>query len=321
MSEKIALILGVDGQDGSYLAEFLLDKNYVVVGWIPSTISVKLDNIQHILDRIELTKGNLLDQESLEQCISQYYPDEIYNLASPSSPSASWSSPVIVGEVAGLGVARLLKAVRKIRPDARFYQASTSELFGEPTVSPQNEAIPFHPRNPYGVAKLYAHYMVMNYRAEHHIFAVNGILYNHESPRRGLEFVTRKITYTAARIKLGLETKLPLGNLDARRDWGFAGDYVEAMWLMLQLDAPQDFVIGSGESHSVRDFCAIAFEHLGLDYREYVLEDKNFFRPSEQVQLVADPSKAGVILGWWPKTPFKDLVIKMVDADMTFVRQ
>ena len=311
-----ALILGVNGQDGSYLAEFLLDKGYEVIGWIPSTIPVTLENIQHILGKIILTSGDLLDQNSLNASIEEYRPDEIYNLASPSSPSTSWNATVQVGEVTALGVARLLEAIRLVHPKARLFQASSSELFGNPMEVPQKETTSFCPRNPYGIAKLYAHWMTVNYRKYYGLFAVSGILYNHESPRRPLEFVARKITHGAASIKLGLVKELRLGNLDARRDWGFAGDFVEAMWLMLNQDDPQDFIIGTGESHSVCEFLDEAFRYINMDWHEYVRIDPGHFRPEEGRILQSDPEKAQQVLGWEPRVNFKDLVRIMVDADM-----
>ena len=311
-----ALILGVDGQDGSYLAEFLLGQEYQVVGWVPSTIPVNLENIHEIQDQIELIEGDLGDQDSLLGCLEEHQPDEIYSLASPSSPFASWNSPVKVGDIAALGVARLLEAVRKVIPKAHFYQASSSELFGTPVEIPQNENTPFHPRNPYGIAKLYAHWMTVRYREQHGLFAASGILFNHESPRRGLQFVTRKITRRVAEIKLGLADSLPLGNLEARRDWGFAGDYVRAMWMMLQYEHPEDFVIGTGETHSVREFCQVAFAQVELDYQEYVRRDERFYRPVEPAQLVANAEKARSRLGWEPRVDFDQLVQMMVDADL-----
>ncbi len=311
-----ALILGVDGQDGSYLAELLLGKGYQVVGWLPATIKVSLKNIEPILERITLTEGDLRSQSSLIECLEEHRPDEIYNLAAPSSPYESWNAPVAVGDIAGLGVARLLEAVRLVTPRAHFYQASSSELFGDPLEVPQRETTPFRPRNPYGIAKLYAHWSTARYRERHGLFAVSGILFNHESPRRGEHFVTRKIARRAAQIKLGLEQRLLLGDLDARRDWGFAGDYVRAMWMMLHTENPQDYVVGTGETHSVREFCELAFAHLGLDYRDYVLVDERFIRPAETAQLVADPCKVQDELGWAPNVSFEQLVHMMVDTDI-----
>jgi len=312
-----ALVLGINGQDGSYLGELLLERGVEVIGWIPSSIPVSLEGIQHIIKRIQLVEGSLSDQEDINGCIEEHRPDEIYNLASPSSPATSWVSTVEVGDIAGLGVARLLEAIRVIRPAAHFYQASSSELFGNPIDVPQNEKTPFRPKNPYGIAKLFAHWLTVRYRQEYGLFAVSGILFNHESPRRGLQFVTRKITHTAAKIKLGLESELRLGNLDARRDWGFARDYTEAMWLMMQQEAAGDFVIGAAETHSVREFCELAFGFLDLDYRDYVVQDPQFYRHLETRQLVADYSKAFKKLGWHPNLKFEELVKLMVDADLT----
>lgn len=311
-----ALITGVNGQDGSYLAEYLIDKSYQVIGWVPDFPGINLINIAHLLDKITLVRGNLLDQSGLMALFQNYFPDEIYHFASPSSPSASWNNAIEVGEAAGLGVARLLEAMRQHTPNARFYQASSSELFGNPVEVPQNENTPFHPRNPYGVSKLYAHWMIKNYRDRYGLFAVAGILYNHESPRRGDQFVTRKITREAARIKAGLADELSLGNLEARRDWGYAGDYIEAIYAIIQQDNPEDYVIGTGRTHSVRDFCEQAFASLDLDYRDYVRVDPAFYRPDESRQLVADPTKAKEKLGWEPKTDFASLVQLMVEADL-----
>lgn len=311
-----ALVLGINGQDGSYLGELLLERGVEVVGWIPSSIQVSLGDIQHIIKRIQLVEGSLSNQEAINVCLEEHRPDEIYNLASPSSPFASWNSTVEVGNIAGLGVARLLEAIRVVHPAAHYYQASSSELFGNPVDVPQNETTPFQPRNPYGIAKLYAHWLTVRYRQEYGLYAASGILFNHESPRRGLQFVTRKITYTASKIKLGLESELRLGNLDARRDWGFAGDYTEAMWLMMQQEAASDFVIGTAETHSVREFCELAFGFLNLDYRDYVFQDPQLYRPLETRQLVADYSNASIKLGWHPKMKFEELVKLMVDADL-----
>jgi len=313
---KTSLIFGVDGQVGSYLADLLLEKDYQVVGWVPDTVPVSYDNIQHILDRITLVSGDLGDQGSVMRVMADVMPDEVYNMAAPSFPAGSWGETVLVGDIAGLGVARILEAMRLIKPEAHFYQASTSELFGEPVEEPQNELTPFHPRNPYGIAKLYAHWNTVRYREHYGMYTVAGIMYNTESPRRGVNFVTRKIARGAARIKKGLAHDLHLGSLSARRDWGYAGDYVQAMWLMLQGDQPQDFVIGSGVAHSVEDFCKLAFAALDLDYREYVVQDPRFIRPPESAQLVADPSKAHRELGWQPATSFEELVRMMVEAEM-----
>lgn len=315
-----ALIVGVDGQDGSYLAELLLEKGYTVIGWVPENIQVSLDNISHIQDSIQVIKGDLRSQESMDACVKLHKPDEIYNLASPSAPAQSWNIPVAVGDITALGVARLLEAIRRHHPAARFYQASSSELFGNPAEVPQNEGTPFHPRNPYGMAKLHAHWLTVNYRNKYGLYAVSGILFNHESPRRGLGFVTRKITRGVVQIKGGFADELRLGNLDARRDWGFAGDYVRAMWMMLQQNEPDDYVIGTGQTHAVKDFCRIAFAHLGLDYQDYVVVDPKFYRPDEARQLVADPSKAKVSLGWSPQLSFAELVQTMVEAEFNNIQ-
>jgi len=317
---KRALIFGADGQDGSYLAEFLLAKGYRVIGWIPEHVPVSQENIAHLGDQIELVKGNLCDQASLIRCLEETLPDEIYNLAAPSFPASSWDSTVIVGDIAGLGVARILEAMRQVVPEAHFYQASSSEIFGAPVEVPQTEATPFHPRNPYGIAKLYAHWITARYRDHYKLFAVSGILYNHESPRRGTQFVTRKITRKAAEIKLGLARDLPLGDLEACRDWGYAGDYVEAMWLMLQAPKAGSYVIGTGVVHSVRQFCDLAFGCLDLDYRQYVVQDLALVRAPEQAQLVADASKARRELHWEPKVSFEELVKMMVLSDYHALR-
>jgi GDPmannose 4,6-dehydratase len=313
---KKALILGVNGQDGSYLAELLLGKEYQIIGWIPESVPISFDNIHHFKDKITITEGDLNDQDSANDCIEEYRPDEVYNLAAPSVPAVSWKSAVQTGEIAGIGALRFLEAIRCVYPRAHFYQASSSEIFGNPPETPQNENTPFHPRNPYGMAKLYAHWATVNYRQHYNLFAVSGILFNHESPRRTLEFVTRKIAQAAARIKAGLENELLLGNLDSRRDWGFAGDYVEAMWKMLNRSDPQDFVIGTGETHSIREFLDEAFGYLNLDWHEYVRIDHDLFRPEEDGILQSDPMKAQQVLGWQAKMTFKDLVRIMVDADL-----
>ena len=311
-----ALILGVNGQDGSYLTELLLSKDYQVVGWVPDGIPVSFENIQHVLDQITIVKGDLGSQESLFELIEEHRPDEVYNLASPSSPSASWNDVVNVSDITATGVARLLEAIRLVHPTARFYQASSSEMFGDPVESPQNENTPFQPRNPYGIAKLHAHWLTVNYRERYGLFAVSGILYNHESPRRGLNFVTRKITNGAAKIKFGLANELCLGNLDARRDWGFAGDYVEAMWLMLQQEYPDEYVVGTGVTHSVREFCEAVFAYLDLDFQEYVKVTPVFFRPTEECLLVADCHKGKDNLDWEPKVSFVQLVQMMVKSEL-----
>ncbi|WP_309669634.1 GDP-mannose 4,6-dehydratase [Gemmatimonas sp.] len=313
---KTALITGITGQDGSYLAELLLAKGYRVVGVVRRSSTTPYERIAHLVDRVELVSADLLDQTSLTDVVHETQPDEIYNLAAQSFVQTSWTQPVLTGEFTALGVTRMLEAMRKAAPKSRFYQASSSEQFGKVVETPQRESTPFYPRSPYGVAKVYGHWITVNYRESFNLFAVSGILFNHESPRRGLEFVTRKITDAVARIKLGLQHELRLGNLEARRDWGFAGDYVDAMWRMLQLDEPDDFVIGTGETYSVRDFCVAAFGAVDLDYLEYVKQDEKFFRPAEVDLLVADPSKAEQRLGWTPKVPFAELVSMMVAADL-----
>ncbi len=317
----VALITGITGQDGSYLAEFLLKKNYKVVGMVRRSSTVTFERIAHIQDSITLEQGDLHDQSSLVDLLENYQPDEIYNLAAQSFVPTSWNQPVLTGEVTAMGVTRLLEAVRQVTPKTRFYQASSSEMFGKVQEVPQCETTPFYPRSPYGVAKAYSHFITVNYRESHDLYAVSGILFNHESPRRGLEFVTRKVSYYASRIKLGLDKKLPMGNLEAERDWGFAGDYVEAMWLMLQRDQAEDFVIGTGVTHSVRKLCELAFDHLGLDYKDYVVRDERLIRPAEVDQLIADPRKAHAILGWEPTVDFDALITMMVDADLKRLRK
>ena len=313
---KVALVTGVTGQVGSYLAEFLLRKGYQVIGMVHRTSAVSYQNIAHIQDQVKIVVGDLLDQGSLYEIMDQYHPDEIYNLGGLSNVPLSWTRAVLTADSAALGVTRILDCMRHVAPEARFYQASTSEIFGAPDESPQNERTRLNPRNPYGVAKAYGHLITGNYRKQYGLYAVSGILYNHESPRRSLGFVTRKITHSAVKIKLGLADKLHLGNLEAKRDWGFSGDYVQAMWKMLQQDQAEDYVVGTGVAHSVREFCQIAFDALDLDYRDYVVEDPAFFRPVEQVQLVADPSYAKSKLGWEPEVDFDGLVRMMVAADM-----
>ncbi len=313
---KTALITGITGQDGSYLAELLLAKGYHVVGVVRRSSTTPYERIAHLVDKIELVSADLLDQTSLTDVVQATKPVEIYNLAAQSFVQTSWQQPVLTGEFTALGVTRMLEAMRKAAPSARFYQASSSEQFGKVVETPQRESTPFYPRSPYGVAKVYGHWITVNYRESFDLFAVSGILFNHESPRRGLEFVTRKITDGVARIKLGLQKELRLGNIDARRDWGFAGDYVEAMWRMLQQDTPDDYVIGTGETYAVREFLEMAFGSVGLDYREFVVHDERFFRPAEVDLLVADPSKAKAQLGWTPQVSLKQLVEMMVDADM-----
>src|ERR671914_1040355 len=311
-----ALITGVTGQDGSYLAEFLLEKGYRVVGIIRRSSTTPYERIAHLVDHVELVSADLLDQHSLVEALGACAPDEIYNLAAQSFVQTSWKQPVLTGEFTALGVTRMLEAMRHVVPKARFYQASSSEQFGKVLETPQRESTPFYPRSPYGVAKVYGHWITVNYRESYGLYAVSGILFNHESPRRGLEFVTRKVSDAAARISLGLQKELRLGNLDARRDWGFAGDYVEAMWRMLQQDVPEDYVVGTGHTCSVRDLCAAAFATVDLDYRDYVVQDPRFFRPAEVDLLVADASKAAAKLRWEPKVSFPELVRMMVEADL-----
>jgi GDPmannose 4,6-dehydratase len=313
---KRALVTGVTGQDGSYLAELLLGKGYEVFGLVRRASTETRERLEGVLDRVHFVRGDLSDQGSLLDAMEEARPDEVYNLAAQSFVGDSWKEAVYTGDVDALGVTRLLEATRRVVPTARFYQASSSEMFGKVHETPQSETTPFHPRSPYGVAKVYGHYITLNYRESFDMFASCGILFNHESPRRGLEFVTRKISDGVARIKLGLAEDLALGNLDAKRDWGFAGDYVEAMWLMLQHDAPDDFVVGTGETHTVREFCEIAFGHVDLDYGRYVKQDPRFMRPAEVDLLLADPGKAKRVLGWEPKVTFRGLVEMMVDADV-----
>lgn len=316
-----ALITGITGQDGSYLAEFLLDKGYEVYGVIRRSSTERFERIAHIQDKITLIQADLTDQVSVIEAIQQAEPDEVYNLAAQSFVPTSWKQPILTGDVTALGVTRVLEAIRVVNPRIRFYQASSSEMFGLARESPQNEQTPFHPRSPYGVAKVYGHMITVNYRESYNLFACSGILFNHESPRRGLEFVTRKITYGVARIYHGLQDELLLGNLEARRDWGFAGDYVEAMWLMLQQDEPDDYVIASEESHSVREFCELAFSYVGLDWTKYVKVDQRFYRPAEVHVLLGNCSKAKAKLGWRKKHSFEDLVRMMVDADLQLVQR
>jgi len=316
MSKKRALVTGITGQDGSYLAEFLLSQGYEVLGMVRRSSTVNFDRIRHYQDQVTIVQGDLLDQMSLLDILREYRPQEVYNLAAQSFVPTSWKQPVLTGEFTALGVTRVLEAIRIVDPEIRFYQASSSEMFGKVREVPQNESTPFYPRSPYGVAKVYGHWITVNYRESYNIFACSGILFNHESPRRGLEFVTHKVTYGAARIKLGLDHELRLGNLDARRDWGYAGDYVKAMWLMLQQDEPDDYVIATGETHSVRELCEIAFGYLDLDWRDYVVSDPKFFRPAEVDLLVGDAGKARAKLGWEPTVSFEELIRMMVDADM-----
>jgi GDPmannose 4,6-dehydratase len=320
MADRTALITGITGQDGSYLAELLLAKGYRVVGVVRRSSTTHYERIGHLEGRIELVSADLLDQHSLVDAVRECKPDEIYNLAAQSFVQTSWRQPVLTGEFTALGVTRMLEAALKAAPDARFYQASSSEMFGKVVETPQRESTPFYPRSPYGVAKVYGHWITVNYRESFGMYAVSGILFNHESPRRGLEFVTRKVTDAAARIKLGLQTELLLGTLDARRDWGFAGDYVDAMWRMLQPDQPDDFVIGTGKTYSVRDLCETAFAVVGLDWQDFVRQDQRFMRPAEVDLLVADPSKAERELGWTPTVTFPQLVAMMVEADLDRLR-
>ncbi len=314
-----ALITGITGQDGSYLAEFLLEKGYQVIGMVRRSSTVNFDRIKDIQDEITIVPGDLLDQVSLIEILREHRPQEVYNLAAQSFVPTSWNQPVFTGEVTALGVTRILDAIRLVDPEIRFYQASSSECFGKVQETPQNEESPFYPRSPYGVAKVYGHWITVNYRESYHIFACSGILFNHESPRRGLEFVTRKVSHGAAKIKLGLANRLPMGNLESRRDWGFTGDYVRAMWLMLQQDKPDDYVIATGVAHSVRDLLEEAFGYLGLDYRDYVTVDPCLIRPAEVDYLVGDASKARRVLGWEPTVTFEELVQMMVEADLALL--
>jgi GDPmannose 4,6-dehydratase len=311
-----ALITGITGQDGSYLAELLLARGYRVVGVVRRTSHDSYERIQHLVGRVEIVPADLLDQHSLQVVVAETRPDEVYNLAAQSFVPTSWNQPVLTGEFTALGVTRLLDAIRLVKPDTRFYQASSSEMFGKVRETPQRETTPFHPRSPYGVAKVYGHHITVNYRESYGMFAVSGILFNHESPRRGLEFVTRKVSYGVARIALGQADHLALGNLDAKRDWGFAGDYVDAMWRMLQQDGPDDYVVGTGVHHSVRQCCEIAFGHVGLDWSRYVRHDPRFERPAEVDTLLADPAKARERLAWTPQVTFEALMRMMVDADL-----
>ena len=317
---KTALITGITGQDGSYLAELLLGKGYRVVGMTRRSSTVANERVAHVLDRIEMVEGDLLDQASLVEALHASNPDEVYNLAAQSFLPTSWNQPVLTGEFTGLGVTRVLEAVRHVNPAIRFYQASSSEMFGKVREVPQNELTPFYPRSPYGVAKAYGHFLTVNYRESYGLFAVSGILFNHESPRRGLEFVSRKVTDGVARIANGLADTLAMGNLDAERDWGFAGDYVEAMWLMLQRDEPRDYVISTGEAHTVRELCRIAFDRVGLDYQRHVIVDPKLYRPAEVDHLRGDSTRARDELGWQPRVSFRDLIEMMVDADVARIQ-
>jgi GDPmannose 4,6-dehydratase len=318
---KRALITGITGQDGSYLAEFLLTQGYEVIGMVRRSSTVNFERIEQIQSQVTLATADLLDEVSLINLLREYQPHEVYNLAAQSFVQTSFSQPVFTGEVTALGVTRILDAIRIVNPEMRFYQASSSEMFGKVVEVPQTEQTPFYPRSPYGVAKVYGHWITVNYRESYNMFACSGILFNHESPRRGLEFVTRKISHAVARIKLGLDQELRLGNLEARRDWGFAPDYVRAMWLMLQQNEPDDYVVATGETHSVREFVEAAFNHVGLNYRDYVVQDERYMRPAEVDLLVGDPTKARTELGWQPEVTFEGLVKIMVDADLATLKE
>jgi GDPmannose 4,6-dehydratase len=323
MSEKTALITGITGQDGSYLAEFLLEQGYRVIGMVRRSSTVNFDRIAHLqeTEALKIVQGDLLDQMSLIDILREHRPAEVYNLAAQSFVPTSWRQPVLTGEFTALGVTRVLDAIRIVNPETRFYQASSSEMFGKVMEVPQKESTPFYPRSPYGVAKVYGHWITVNYRESYNLYACSGILFNHESPRRGLEFVTHKVTYAAARIKLGLQEKLHLGNLDARRDWGYAGDYVQAMWLMLQQDEPDDYVVATGETHSVRELCQVAFECVNLNWEDYVVVDEKFYRPAEVDLLIGDSGKAHAKLGWEPIVTFRELVELMVEADLAALHE
>jgi GDPmannose 4,6-dehydratase len=316
MDRKVALITGITGQDGSYLAELLLSKGYKVYGMVRRASVDKFERIAHIMDKIELIQGDLLDQYSLISALKKAQPSEVYNLAAQSFVPTSWAQPVLTSEFTAIGVTRMLESIRLVDPKIRFYQASSSEMYGKVLETPQTEVTPFYPRSPYGVAKVYGHYITVNYRESYNLFAVSGILFNHESPRRGLEFVTRKVTDGVARIKLGLSKELRLGNLDAQRDWGFAGDYVEAMWLMLQQDTPDDYVIATGQTQTVKELVRVAFDHAGLDWEKHVVLDPAFIRPAEVDLLIGDPAKAKKKLGWSPKVSFEQMIRMMVDSDI-----
>ena len=316
-----ALITGITGQDGSYLAEFLLEKGYEVIGMVRRTSTVNFERIKHIQDQITLVPGDLMDQVSIIDILREHRPNEVYNLAAQSFVPTSWSQPVLTGEVTALGVTRVLDAIRIVDPTIRFYQASSSEMFGKVRETPQTEDTPFYPRSPYGVAKVYGHWITVNYRESYDLFACSGILFNHESPRRGLEFVTHKVTHGVARIKLGLANELRMGNLDSQRDWGYVEDYVRAMWLMLQQDGPDDYVVATGETHSVQKLCEVAFGYLGLDWRDYVVVDPKFLRPADVDLLVGDAAKARAKLGWEPTVTFEELIQMMVDADLEALKR
>ena len=318
---KKALVTGVTGQDGSYLAEFLLEKGYEVIGMVRRTSTVNFERIKHIQDKITLASGDLMDQVSIIDVLREHRPDEVYNLAAQSFVPISWSQPVLTGEVTALGVTRVLDAIRIVDPTIRFYQASSSEMFGKVRETPQTENTPFYPRSPYGVAKVYGHWITVNYRESYDLFACSGILFNHESPRRGLEFVTHKVTHGVARIKLGLANELRMGNLDSQRDWGYVEDYVRAMWLMLQQDEPDDYVVATGKTHSVQELCEVAFGYLGLDWRDHVVLDSRFLRPADVDFLVGDAAKARTNLGWEPTVTFEELIQMMVDADLEALKR
>jgi GDPmannose 4,6-dehydratase len=318
---KTALITGITGQDGSYLAEFLLAKGYRVVGMVRRSSTINFDRIKHLQNDVELVQGDLLDQMSIVDILREHQPAEVYNLAAQSFVPTSWKQPVLTGEFTAIGVTRMLEAIRITDPTIRFYQASSSEMFGKVSEVPQRETTPFYPRSPYGVAKVYGHWIAVNYRESYNMFSCSGILFNHESPRRGLEFVTHKVTHAVAKIKLGKAKELRLGNLEARRDWGFAGDYVRAMWLMLQQDKPDDYVVASGETHAVQELCEVAFGHAGLNWRDFVVQDQKYFRPAEVDLLVGDSTKAGKVLGWEPTVTFRQLVEMMVDEDIKAIQE
>jgi len=319
--KKKALVTGVTGQDGSYLAEFLLEQGYEVIGMVRRTSTINFERIADIQDRICLVQGDLLDQVSLIDILREHKPTQVFNLAAQSFVPTSWKQPVLTGEFTALGVTRVLEAIRIVNPEIRFYQASSSEMFGKVQQVPQTEKTPFYPRSPYGVAKVYGHWITVNYRESYNLFTCSGILFNHESPRRGLEFVTHKVTYHAAKIALGLADKIPLGNLDAKRDWGYAPDYVRAMWLMLQQNAPDDYVVATGRTHSVRDLCKVAFEHVDLDWERYAFLNQSDMRPAEVDLLIGDPAKAKAKLGWEPTVTFEQMIEKMVDADLAALKK
>lgn len=320
MANKRALITGITGQDGSYLAEFLLEQGYDVYGMVRRTSTIRYERIQHIQEKVNLIQGDLMDQTSLTDAVREVKPDEVYNLAAQSFVPTSWNQPTFTGGITGLGVTRMLDAIRAVNPEIRFYQASSSEMFGKVQEVPQKEDTPFYPRSPYGVAKVYGHWITVNYRESYDMFACSGILFNHESPRRGIEFVTRKVTYNVAKIKLGLSNELRIGNTEARRDWGFAGDYVQAMWLMLQQDQPDDYVVATGQTHSVERLLEVAFGSVDLDWKQYAVQDPKFYRPAEVDLLVGNPAKAHAKLGWEPAVSFEELIEMMVKSDLELVK-